>query len=186
MVVGLGNPGPKYAANRHNVGFMVASELARRAGASFREKFNGSFARCRLAQQDVVLLEPMTYMNRSGTSVGAAGAFFKIPPEETIVVHDDLDLPFGCLRVKKGGGHGGHNGLRSIFQHFGKDFVRVRVGVDRPRGGDVTGWVLSDFGSEERIDLPRYVDAAADAVEQVLREGPERAMNAYNGVDSVV
>lgn len=183
LVVGLGNPGPKYAGHRHNVGFLVVDELARRGAASFRQKFHGQFARARLAGglEDSLLLEPMTYMNRSGISVGAAASFFKVAPAETLVIHDDLDLPFGDVRLKSGGGHGGHNGLRSLFEHFGSDFHRIRCGIGRPiRGGDVSGYVLSDFDSAQRAELPDIVDAAADAIERVLREGTRKAMNTIN------
>ncbi len=186
LVVGLGNPGREYADNRHNIGFMVVDELARRAGTELREKFNGRFAKARFGDEDVILLEPMTFMNRSGISVGAAGAFFKVPQDRTLVVHDELDLPFGQLRIKTGGGHAGHNGLRSIFAHFGSDFVRVRAGIGRPVHGDVSGYVLAGFGRDEAPVVPRFIDAAADAVDRVVREGPGPVMNAYNGTSSVV
>ncbi|MCB9729844.1 MAG: aminoacyl-tRNA hydrolase [Deltaproteobacteria bacterium] len=186
LVVGLGNPGREYAGNRHNIGFMVVDELVRRAGCDWREKFNGRFTKARFGDEDVILLEPLTFMNRSGTSVGAAGAFFKVPQDRAVVVHDELDLAFGQVRVKVGGGHAGHNGLRSIFSHFGKEFVRVRVGIGRPAHGDVSGWVLSDFSKDEAPVVPRLVDAAADAVDRVVREGPGPVMNAYNGTSSVV
>ncbi len=181
LVVGLGNPGPKYSGHRHNVGFMVVDELARRAGASFRQKFQAQFAKARLGRHDALLLEPMTYMNRSGTSVGSAASFFKVPQDETIVIHDELDLPYGDVRLKAGGGHGGHNGLRSIFEHYGRDFYRVRCGIGRPlRGGDVTGYVLGDFSTDQRPTVPDLVDTAADAIEAVLSDGPTKAMNAFN------
>jgi len=181
LVAGLGNPGPRYAGHRHNVGFMVVEELARRAGASFREKFKGRFTKAMVNQRDAWLLEPMTFMNRSGISLGAAGAFYGVGPEETLVVHDDLDLPFGAVRVKLGGGHGGHNGLRSIFSHFGRDFVRVRCGIGRPRHGDVTNFVLSGFGPDEQPWLTDIVGAAADAVAAVLEAGPVEAQARFNG-----
>lgn len=186
LVAGLGNPGPKYAGNRHNIGFMVVDELARRASESFREKFKGELARGwvsgRGGRRDLWLLKPQTYMNRSGSSVSAAANFYKIAMDEVIVVHDELDIESGEVRVKLGGGHGGHNGLRSIFEHLGKDFVRVRCGIGRPiRGGDVTGWVLGDFSADERITLDDFISKAADAVELVCKEGPRAAMNAVNG-----
>lgn len=182
LVVGLGNPGPGYAGHRHNIGFMVVDELARRAGATFRDKFKGRFTKALIAgREDALLIEPMTYMNRSGISVGAAAAFFKIDPERTIVVHDELDLAFGKLRLKSGGGHGGHNGLRSMYAHFGKDFYRVRCGIGRPPHGDVTNWVLSDFSGDDAPELEGFVDAAADAVETIVLEGLREATNRFNG-----
>lgn len=180
LLVGLGNPGARYAGNRHNVGFMVADEVVRRARESYRTKFNGELSRVRLAGAEALVLKPMTFMNRSGVSVGACASFFKASPAETIVVHDELDVGFGTLRLKTGGGHAGHNGLRSLFEHFGKDFVRLRVGIGRPPHGDAVGWVLSDFAGDDRADLPDLVTAAADAVELVLREGPALAMNTVN------
>lgn len=184
LLVGLGNPGPRYAGNRHNIGFMVAEELARRMGEPFRDKFDGRMARGRLAEEDVVVLEPLTFMNRSGTSVAAAAAFFKVDLPQVVIIHDELDLPFASLRIKVGGGHGGHNGLRSIFQHLGKDFLRVRCGIGRPADGDVTGHVLGDFAAAERGEVASLIDTAADAVETVLRVGPERAMNAFHTISN--
>ena len=181
LVAGLGNPGPRYAAHRHNIGFMVVDELARRAGASFREKFKGHFTKAMVGHHNAWLLEPMTFMNRSGVSLGAAGAFYGVPPAETVVIHDDLDLPFGAVRVKVGGGHGGHNGLRSAFAHFGRDFVRVRCGIGRPKHGDVTNFVLSDFATDEQPWLRDIIDAAADAVSIILDAGPKEAQALYNG-----
>lgn len=181
LVVGLGNPGASYRGHRHNIGFLVVDELSRRAAGSFRTKFNGNHAKIRLGLEDAHLLQPMTYMNLSGTSLGAAASFFKVPAEKVIVIHDELDIPAGDLRLKVGGGHGGHNGLRSIFQHFGRDFIRVRCGIGRPPHGDVSGYVLSDFNSNERATLGSFVDQAANAVESVLRDGPEHTMNAFHG-----
>lgn len=184
LVVGLGNPGPKYAGNRHNVGFMVADRLAERCEApSWRDKFKGEFAKARLGRSEVVLLKPMTYMNLSGESVGAALKFFKVPVERLVVVHDELDLAFGTLRVKVAGGTAGHNGLRSIVQHCGgPGFVRLRMGIGRPRGKqDVESWVLSDFDTMERAELPDLLDTAADAVAAVVEKGPRAAMNRFHG-----
>lgn len=181
LVVGLGNPGRKYAGHRHNLGFMVLEELARRSAASFRRRFQGRFDRTELVGTDTVLLEPHTMMNRSGTAVAKAATFFGIPPERTLVIHDDMDLSFGTVRVKKGGGHGGHNGLRSLFQHFGRSFVRLRGGVGRPGGGEPTGYLLNDFDREQRRLLPELLAELADVAECVLRDGPDGAMNAYNG-----
>lgn len=183
LVAGLGNPGPKYAGNRHNVGFMVVERLAERWGVgAFRDKFKGRFAKGSFAGQDVGLLEPLTYMNLSGESVQKALAFFKVGLDELIVVHDELDLPFGQLRIKVGGGTAGHNGLRSIVaQCGGNGFTRVRVGIGRPRSGSVEGYVLSDFNSDERATLPDVVDRAAEMVEAIVDKGPRAAMNALHG-----
>ena len=181
LVVGLGNPGAKYTMHRHNIGFMAVDELGRRAGASFREKFKGRFTKVSVNRRDAWLLEPMTFMNRSGVSVGAAGAFFGVPPEQTVVIHDELDLPFGAVRVKVGGGHGGHNGLRSIFEHYGRDFVRVRCGIGRPKHGDVSNYVLSNFGEDEQPWLTDVVEAAAEAVSTILEAGAKEAQAQYNG-----
>ena len=180
LIVGLGNPGPQYEGNRHNIGFLVADELNRRAAGSFRNKFHGNHAKIRIGNEDAHLLEPTTYMNRSGISVGAAASFFKAEPSRTVVIHDELDIPHGEVRIKVGGGHGGHNGLRSIFEHFGRDFVRVRCGIGRPPHGDVSGFVLSDFNADQRATLTTFVDRAADAVESVLRDGPLHTMNAFH------
>jgi PTH1 family peptidyl-tRNA hydrolase len=181
LVVGLGNPGDRYAGNRHNAGFMVVDELARRYGQTFRTKFQARTTRIRVADQDVVLLQPMTYMNRSGPSVGEAARFYRVEPAQTVVIHDEIDLPFGELRFKVGGGHAGHNGLRSIFEHYPRDFVRLRFGVGRPGMGDVSGHVLGDFDAVERATLSDLVIRAADGIEIVLQEGPEHAMNAFHG-----
>jgi PTH1 family peptidyl-tRNA hydrolase len=179
LVVGLGNPGAPYAHNRHNIGFMVCDRLAGSSGG-WREKFNGVWTRETIGGQDTLLLKPMTYMNRSGISVGAAATFYKVLPPAAIVIHDELDIPFGEVRVKVGGGHAGHNGLRSIFEHFGKDFIRIRCGIGRPVHGEVADFVLSDFKGDEKIALDGFIGDAAAAVEQVLREGPEAAMNQIN------
>ena len=183
LIAGLGNPGSGYARNRHNIGFMVVDELARRAGiATEQTKFHGTYAKARLGRFDAVVLKPQTFMNRSGISVGAAGSFFKLRPDQVVVIHDELDIPFGTIQIKVGGGHGGHNGLRSVFEHFGKNFIRLRCGIGRPRfGGDVSGWVLSDFAKEEVAELPDFIYDAADAAEAILAEGPTSAMNAFNG-----
>jgi peptidyl-tRNA hydrolase, PTH1 family len=179
LVVGLGNPGSQYAQNRHNIGFMVCDRLAGPIGG-WREKFNGVWTRGMIGGHDTLLLKPMTYMNRSGTSVGAAATFFKVSPAEVIVIHDELDIAYGEVRVKVGGGHAGHNGLRSIFEHFGKDFIRIRCGIGRPVHGEVADFVLSDFKGEEKIALDDFLGDAAAAVEQVLRDGPETTMNQVN------
>jgi len=185
LVVGLGNPGSDYAAHRHNVGFMTVDELADRTGADgFRAKFSGDIARTRLEDLDAWLLKPMTYMNRSGDSVQPCAAFFKIPAEDIIVIHDDLDLPFGTIRLKQGGGHGGHNGLRSIINRLSTpDFCRVRIGIGRPPPefkGEPSDFVLSGFREAERADLPTYLRIAAKSVLDVAARGFAAAMKTRN------
>jgi PTH1 family peptidyl-tRNA hydrolase len=181
LVAGLGNPGREYADTRHNVGFMVAHELARRHGASFRSKFSGELADLRLGGR-VALLKPQTFMNESGRSVGAAVRFFKVPPEALLVVHDEVDLDPGRLQARLGGGLAGHNGLRSVAQHVGTgDFLRLRVGVGRPERGDrrpVADFVLSPFPPD--LDVEGLVARAADAVELVATEGLEAAQRRFN------
>lgn len=182
LVVGLGNPGKQYAGNRHNVGFMVTERLASRWGAPpAKEKFSGLWTRASFAGEDVVVLQPQTFMNLSGESVQRAMAFFKVPRERVLVVHDELDLPFEDVRVKVGGGAAGHNGLKSIIQHAGgPEFTRVRVGIGRPPRGSVESWVLGDFDPVERARLPDVLERAASASEAVLRDGPAKAQNAFN------
>jgi PTH1 family peptidyl-tRNA hydrolase len=183
LIAGLGNPGPKYANNRHNVGFMVVDELRRRWGASaFRDKFKGEFTKVRVGSDEVVLLKPLTYMNLSGESVQAAMRFFKVPLGQVVCVHDELDLEFGVVRLKVGGGTAGHNGLRSMVQHCGgPDFVRCRVGIGRPRHGRPEQYVLSDFSSLERVELGMVLELAADMAETAVREGARQAMNRHHG-----
>lgn len=185
LVVGLGNPGTQYAAHRHNVGFMAVAEIARRVSADpFRDKFSGELARCEIAGEPAILLLPQTFMNRSGQSVQAAAAFYKVAPSEILVLHDELDIPYGEVRLKMGGGHAGHNGLRSIMEHVGSgDFGRVRIGVGRPPPGfrgEVADFVLSGFDATERTTLPDLVKKAGDAVLDVARRGFTAAMNARN------
>lgn len=181
LVVGLGNPGREYAKNRHNIGFMVVEELLRRTRGTLTGKFKGQLARVDLQGRPTLLLEPMTYMNRSGESVGACAQYHGVDLEHLVVVHDELDLPFGEIRVKNGGGLAGHNGLKSIFQHLGSgDFARVRVGIGRPQRGAPTDHVLSDFDADEAAALPAVIDRAADAVIAVLDGGVLSAMNQFN------
>jgi PTH1 family peptidyl-tRNA hydrolase len=147
LIVGLGNPGPRYANNRHNVGFMVVDQLARDAGTTVsRAKFKGHYATANVAGQPVALLKPQTFMNLSGQSVSPARTFFNVPNQGIFVIHDEIDLPYGTVKLKVGGGHAGHNGLRSLIAQLGgRDFVRLRVGVGRPAHGAVADFVLSDF-----------------------------------------
>jgi PTH1 family peptidyl-tRNA hydrolase len=182
LVAGLGNPGREYARNRHNVGYMVVDELARRHGGRWRSKFSGQVAEIRLDEHKVALLKPETYMNESGRSVGAAARFFKVAPDSVLVVHDDGDLELGRLQARLGGGLAGHNGLRSIAQHLQTpDFLRLRIGVGRPERGDrrpLADYVLSDF--EPHDDADALIARAADAVEQLDAEGLERTQVSIN------
>ena len=182
LIVGLGNPGSKYAKNRHNIGFMVLDALAEDARiAVTRTKFKGAYGTGRIADRDVVLLKPGTFMNLSGQSVVPAARFFGVEPENIVVIHDELDLAYGTLRLKMGGGHAGHNGLRSIINLLGsREFARLRVGIGRPEKGTVSGFVLADFANEERDFLPALIDNGADAVRRALQEGVRRAMNIVN------
>jgi PTH1 family peptidyl-tRNA hydrolase len=182
LVAGLGNPGREYERTRHNVGWLVLDELARRHGGSWRSKFNGSLAEIRLDGAKLALLKPETYMNESGRSVGEAARFFKVPPESLLVVHDDVDLEPGRLQARSGGGLAGHNGLRSLAQQLGtQDFLRLRIGIGRPGRGDprpVKDWVLSPFAPEE--DAEALVARSADAVETIVRDGLEAAQQRFN------
>jgi PTH1 family peptidyl-tRNA hydrolase len=182
LVVGLGNPGRQYAQNRHNVGWMVIDELARRHGASFRGKYSGQFAEARVGAAKVALLKPETYMNLSGRAVSPAARFYKLPPERVLVVHDEGDFDLGRLQARVGGGLAGHNGLRSIAQDLGtQEFGRLRIGVGRPERGDprpLADFVLSDFQPHE--DPDRIVGRAADAVETLLAEGLEATQRQFN------
>jgi PTH1 family peptidyl-tRNA hydrolase len=182
LAAGLGNPGREYERTRHNVGWLVADELARRHGGSFRGKFSGQLAETRLDDLRVALLKPETYMNESGRSIGAACRFFKADPEDVLVVHDDVDLEPGRLQARLGGGLAGHNGLRSIAQALGtNDFLRLRIGVGRPGRGDprsVAHYVLSGF--EPEVDVGGLIGRAADAVETIARDGLDEAQRRYN------
>lgn len=184
LVVGLGNPGTQYARNRHNVGFMVVEQLASAFGfPTLREKFSGLWSKGTIAGEDVVLLQPMTFMNESGKSVQAATAFFHVDPksaDELLVVHDELDIPFADVRLKVGGGHAGHNGLRSIMGVCGGDFARVRVGIGRPPAGfrgEVADYVLANFDAIEAASLPDVLTKAKDAVTQWVQRGAKAAPN---------
>ena len=182
LVAGLGNPGREYARNRHNVGWLVVDELARRHDGSWRAKFNGQLAEIRIDGHKVALIKPETFMNDSGRSVQAALKFFKLEPDAVLVVHDEGDLEPGRLQARLGGGTAGHNGLRSIQEHLGTpDFMRLRVGVGRPGRGDqrkLADFVLADFRPED--DPEGLVRAAADAVETLDAEGLEAAQRAIN------
>jgi PTH1 family peptidyl-tRNA hydrolase len=182
LVAGLGNPGREYERTRHNAGWMVVDELARRHDGSFRSKFSGQLAEVRDGDLRLALLKPETYMNVSGRSVGQATRFFKVEPDALLVVHDDVDLEPGRLQARLGGGLAGHNGLRSIAEVLAtQEFLRLRIGVGRPDRGDrrpVADYVLSAF--EPEVDVDSLVSRAADAVEAIARDGLEAAQSRYN------
>ncbi|MEU4216285.1 aminoacyl-tRNA hydrolase [Actinoplanes sp. NPDC026623] len=187
LVVGLGNPGREYAGNRHNVGFMVADLLASRIGGKLgrhkRAVAEVAEGRLGFGGPKLILAKPLTFMNLAGAPVAALSQFFKVPVEHVIAVHDELDVPYGQVRAKRGGGEGGHNGLRSMSRSLGsKEYARVRVGIGRPPGRqDPADYVLSDFSGAERKELDFLVDRAADVVEAVVLEGVEWAQNKYHG-----
>lgn len=179
FLVGLGNPGSAYADTRHNVGFMVVNELARRWRVSLEPRRGVRLGQTVIAGEQTMLIEPQLYMNRSGTAL--ADVMAPVSATNLIVIHDDLDLEFGCVRVKRGGGNAGHHGLDSIAEFGGNDFTRVRIGIGRPaRGGDVVDYVLSPFTGHQHAAVDDAIRRAADAVESVLREGEEKTMNAFN------
>ncbi|MFR9730038.1 aminoacyl-tRNA hydrolase [Saccharopolyspora sp. MS10] len=183
LIVGLGNPGPRYEGNRHNVGFLVVDELASRIGGKFKaHKAGAEVVEGRLGSRRVVLAKPRSFMNLSGGPVSGAAKFFKVAPDSIIVVHDELDLPYGAVRLKLGGGENGHNGLRSITKSLGtRDYLRVRFGVDRPPGRmDPADYVLKDFSAAERKDLGYFVDLCADAAEALATDGLEPAQNRFH------
>ncbi|WP_248591426.1 aminoacyl-tRNA hydrolase [Thermobifida alba] len=183
LVVGLGNPGPKYAGNRHNVGFMVVDELAAQRGERWRShKAHAEVVETRLGNVPVVLAKPRSYMNLSGGPVANLCSFYKVPVERVVVVHDELDIPFASLKLKRGGGSAGHNGLRSVTASLDSpDYVRVRVGIGRPPGRmDAASFVLRDFSTVERRELDVHVARAADAVETVVTAGLEKAQLVYH------
>ena len=183
LIIGLGNPGPEYAGNRHNAGRMVAELLAARMGSSFRRhRSRADIAEGTLAGVPVTVGIARSYMNLSGGPVAALSDFYKIPPSRIVVIHDELDVPFGEIRLKFGGGTGGHNGLRSVSDALGtRDFFRVRFGIGRPPGRmDPARFVLRDFTAAERKELPLLIERAADAAEALLREGLEPAQNMFH------
>jgi PTH1 family peptidyl-tRNA hydrolase len=186
LIAGLGNPGPGYAKNRHNVGFMVADLLASRIGVKFgrarRAASELAEGHLRPGGPKLVIAKPTTYMNLLGTPIAYLAGFYKIPPAQIVAVHDELDLDFGTLRVKIGGGEGGHNGLRSMSKSLAtRDYVRVRFGIGRPPGRmDPADYVLSDFTGSERRELDFLVDRAADIVESVVDYGVEPTQNRYH------
>jgi PTH1 family peptidyl-tRNA hydrolase len=186
LIAGLGNPGPRYQATRHNLGFRLIDELARKCGlaaSSFRDRFHGEVASTTLEGEEVLLLRPQTFMNESGRSVQAACAFYKIKPSELIVAHDELDLPFADVRLKKGGGDGGNRGIRSITGALGPDYVRIRLGIGRPPPdfrGDPADFVLQAFPSSDQPDVEMMLGKAVEAVSLLLSLGLDKAMNRIN------
>ncbi|UGT57748.1 MULTISPECIES: aminoacyl-tRNA hydrolase [Nocardia] len=184
LVIGLGNPGPEYERTRHNVGFLVADVLAERVGGRFavHKKSGADLLQARLDGRQILIAKPRTYMNLSGRPVAALAKFFSVPADQVIVVHDELDLPFGTIRLKQGGGEGGHNGLRSISQALTtKDYLRTRIGIGRPPGRqDPADYVLKPFAAPERKEVPVIVEQAADAVELLLKVGLETAQNSLH------
>lgn len=188
LIVGLGNPGPEYANNRHNVGFMVADLLAERIGGKFKragkaqaQVLEGRIGAPGPASRRVVLVKPTSFMNLSGGPVNALRDFYKVPLANVLAVHDELDIDYGTLRLKLGGGDNGHNGLKSMTKAMGPDYHRVRFGIGRPPGRmQVADFVLKDFSSTERKELDFLVDRATDSVECLVSEGLERAQSAYN------
>jgi len=183
LIVGLGNPGPQYTWTRHNAGFMVLDRLARQINVSVTKKaFSGLSGDGEWRGNRVYLLKPQTFMNLSGRSVAEALRFYKVSLSDLIVIHDDLDLPFGTIKLKEGGGHGGHNGLRSLGQELGSPaYLRVRVGIGRPERGDVVNYVLQNFSKGEMDALPAVLDGTLDALELLVTEGLPKAMSLFNG-----
>ena len=185
LLVGLGNPGTKYQGTRHNAGFMVLDALSRLTGIPVTKKtFSGLYGEGAWQGERLLLLKPQTFMNLSGRAAAEALRFHKLSLRELIVIHDDLDLPFGQLKLKEGGGHAGHNGLRSLIQELsGNDFLRIRVGIGRPVRGECADYVLSPFSREEAALLPRLMDGVVDCLDLLLREGAGKAMTQYNNRD---
>jgi PTH1 family peptidyl-tRNA hydrolase len=186
LICGLGNPGREYERHRHNIGFMVVEALLPRARAELnQEKFSAKVGQGTLAGERILFVEPQTYMNLSGRSVAEAARFYKIPVEDVLVIHDELDMPFGRLQLKAGGGSGGHNGLKSIVSNLGSEaFIRLRFGIGKPEGPNarerVSGYVLSNFDDGERRQLEELIGRSMDMAETWVREGLSVAMNRFN------
>jgi peptidyl-tRNA hydrolase, PTH1 family len=179
IIVGLGNPGPEHQVTRHNAGFWFVDLLARRHGGEFRDyrKYSGETARVTIAEREIMLLKPTTYMNRSGLSIRQVSDFFKIAPEEILVVHDELDLPVGTVRLKQGGGHGGHNGLRDAIAHIGENFWRLRLGIGHPGNkAEVIDYVLTRAPRTEEDSILETIGTSADVMPLLIEQGAERAM----------
>ncbi len=185
LIIGLGNPGPKYQWTRHNAGFMVLDHLARIMGVAVAKKsFSGFFGDGEWCGERLLLLKPQTFMNLSGRSAAEALRFHKLTLSDLVVIHDDIDIPFGRVKIKEGGGHGGHNGLRSLMQELGGGgFVRVRVGVGRPAHGDAADYVLANFSPAEMVGVPTLMDGVAELLGELLKNGLPRTMSLYNNRD---
>lgn len=183
LIVGLGNPGRAHAFNRHNVGFMAVDKLALRAGIELRRVQSKAIVGSgRLADRPVILAKPQTFMNLSGEAVGALAGYYRIPPAAILVVYDELDIPFGVIRLREKGGAGGHNGMRSLIQHLGNDFPRLRLGIGRPPGRmDAAAYVLQDFGRDELPLVSEMLTTAGEAIESFVRHGINLTMTRYNG-----
>lgn len=183
LIVGLGNPGRAHAFNRHNVGFMAVDKLALRAGIELRRAQSKAIVGSgRLADRPVILAKPQTFMNLSGEAVGALAGYYRIPPAAILVVYDELDIPFGVIRLREKGGAGGHNGMRSLIQHLGNDFPRLRLGIGRPPGRmDAAAYVLQDFGRDELPLVSEMLTTAGEAIESFVRHGINLTMTRYNG-----
>jgi peptidyl-tRNA hydrolase, PTH1 family len=185
LVAGLGNPGPKYLWTRHNAGFIVLDELSRRSGIPVgRKTFSGLYGEGDWQGDRLFLLKPQTFMNLSGRSVNPALNFHRLSLQDLLVIHDDLDIPFGRVKIKEGGGHAGHNGLRSLMQEMGSgEFLRIRIGIGRPPRGDAADYVLSPFSMDEQVQLPRLLDGVVELLEVLLMEGTLKAMTLFNNRD---
>ena len=182
LIVGLGNPGPKHLWTRHNAGFIVLDRFVSLHGMqTTRKSFSGLYGEGEFQGNRLVLLKPQTYMNLSGRSVAEALRFHKLTTADLIVIHDELDIPFGQIKLKADGGHGGHNGLRSLHQELGSgNYSRLRVGIGKPLHGNMADYVLTTFGKDEMSELPKLVDAAVDALEMLIAEGLPKTMSLYN------
>lgn len=184
IIVGLGNPGRKYEDTRHNVGFITADELADRLGCTFKRSNDYLFAEGFIGTEKVVLVKPLTFMNLSGRAVLGAMEYFKCGHDRLVVIHDDLDVAAGRIKIRPGGGDAGHKGVRSVIESIGAvDFLRVKIGIGRPEAGSVEGYVLSGFGKNEREQMRSAVSRAADAIEMTVSEGHAKAMSIYNAAD---
>ena len=182
LIVGLGNPGPKYTRNRHNVGYQFVDNLAKAHELAFtRQQFHAMIAAGKIAGQRVLLAKPLTFMNLSGRAVGALMRFYKLPPSDLLVIYDDLDLSMGRVRIRPGGGSGGHKGMKSIIERLGTgDFARVRIGIGRPQAGDPVNYVLQNLSNDEMIDLEQAFERAREAIIVWLDGGVDMAMNRFN------
>lgn len=181
MIVGLGNPGAKYTATRHNAGFMVVDQLSALMPGSSRERFQAAILETQHDDETLVFVKPLTFMNNSGLAVSQAARWYKASPDRILIIYDDLDLPFGSIRLRAQGSAGGHNGLSSVVDQMGTNAIpRLRIGIGRPEFGSTVNYVLSRFSSSEREDLPKVVELASDAAMSWLRDGIEPAMNIYN------